>query len=195
MGFFGDVAKFGGFGLIGRRAWERGQANKSLDDILKQQVSYTANPLANQFLGLSTNLFNAPMPGAAQAERNILSSQGNTFDYIKRNATDASQALAAASGAQANTDTQLSQQGLNEAGWKQSMLGNLNNAYQGMIGEGDKEFQDKIRRFMDLVSVRGSQQQNKQGTSQELMNLVTSIIPMLGGGFGSGFANARGRQG
>jgi len=195
MGFFGTVAKYGGFGLIGRRAWERSDANKSLEDILKQQVSYTANPLANQYLQFSKNLFNAPQPGAAQAERNILTSQAGTQANINRNATDASQALSLNAGAQATTDNALVQQGMNEAGYKQSLLPNLNNAYGQMIGEGDKEFQDKVRRFMDLVSVRGSQQQNKQGTSQELMNLVTSLIPLMGGGgFGQGFA-AGGRKG
>lgn len=170
-------------GLFGKGRARR-RANRDMEQLLKEDPQYAANPLAGQYMGFAKNLYNAPMPGAAEARRGILTSQAGTQANISRNATDASQALAMNAMAQGTTDNQLVQQGLNEADYRRSLLPTVGNAYSQMIGEGDKLFQDKVRQFMDKFNIRGQQAQNRANTWGDVFGLGTSLMGF--GGFGGG---------
>lgn len=180
------------FGLVQGvvNAFGSGKANKRLDKLLGQDPQYKKNPFADARLGIAQQMFNGRMGGAAEAERNIFANQASTASNIQRNSTDAATALSYLTGLQGQTNEAVGDLQLKEAGNKQNMLGNLNSAYETMIGEGDKLYQDKVRRFGNLAQVRGMQQQNRfnavngifNGLNSDL-NDVLSIVGM-GGGFG-----------
>ncbi len=152
------------------------KANKALDQLLGQDVRYQQNPFAKQQLNTAQQLFGGRMFGAPQLERNIFSNQGMQLSNIGRNATDSSQALALGAAAQGNTNQALSDLQIKEAQNKYSLLGNLNQAYGTMINEGGKDYQDKVRRFGNLASIRGQQQQNKTNALNGVFNGLNSDI-------------------
>lgn len=164
------------FGLIQGvvNAFGAHKANKRLDQLLSQDPTYAANPLSAQYLGLSQNLFNGREAGAAQQERNIFTNNANFNATVGRNASSGSQALALAAAGQGQTDQSLQNLGLQEQKNKYSMLNNLNSAYQQNINEGDKVFNDKIRKYGDLASVRGAQQKNRTNAVNGIFNGLNS---------------------
>lgn len=169
-----------GVGLAGAigKAIGRGKANKQMDTLLAKNPVYSENPLAKQRLGLAQTLLNARMPGATAVERNLFTNQATQLNRLDRGATDASQALAAAAGIGAQTDTSLNQLGIAEAQDYQRRLSNLTSAQEGVIQEGDKVFQDQTRRYNDEFSVRGAQQQNRQNTWGDISNFGFSFANM-----------------
>jgi hypothetical protein len=171
-------------------------ANKALDQLLGQDTTYTQNPYASTQLATAQNLYNGRMAGAPQLERNIFANEANENAAVDKSATSGSQALAAKlmAGGQAGQNLQDLQ--LREQQNKYQMLQNLNEAYGGMIREGDKAYQDRIRRFGDLASIRGMQQQNKtnalNGVFNGLNSDVNDALSIFGiskgsGGFGNLF--------
>jgi hypothetical protein len=193
LGLAGGI--IGGIGkLIGR-----GKANRQMEKLLAQNPAYKENPLARERLGLARQLLNARMPGAVQAERNIFSTQANQLSNINRGATDASQALALGAGVQGQTNDSIQDLGMSEAQDYQRRYQNLGSAQQGVIQEGDKVFQDKIRRFNDMASIRGAQNANRQNSWGDVSNMGFGLMNfglaggfknMLGGGGNRGGNNA-----
>lgn len=137
------------------------KSNKTLDKLAGQNPQYAANPIAAERLAFAKSLLNARMPGASQMERNIFTAQANQMGNINANATDSSQALALGASALGQTNQALQGLQLNEAQDYQRRYGNVLGAQEGMINEGDKVYQDKIRNFQDLVSIRGAQAANR----------------------------------
>lgn len=174
------IGLVGGIGqMIGRH-----HANKELGRLMGQDPQYQTNPLAQERLGLARTLLNARMPGASQVERNLYQNQANAVGNITKNATDSSQLLALGSGAQGNTNEALNQLGLDETQDYQRRLGNLTGAQEGMINEGDKVFQDKVRRFGDTAQIKGAQQQNRMDNWQTLSNMGMGLADFgMNGGF------------
>jgi hypothetical protein len=146
-------------------------ANNKLNALLQQDPTYSANPIAAQRLGLAQTLLNARAPGAAYAQANIYGNQANQQANIQRNATDGSQALAMGAANQGQTNQAFAQENNNENLDYQRRYGNLVGAEQGQIQEGDKVYQDHIRRFGDLAQIRGMQNQNTQNAWKSLSNL------------------------
>lgn len=166
-------------------------ANKSLSHLQKLDPSYVANPLAAQYLNQVKQAYNGRMPGATQAENNIYTQNANFNDTVGKNATDGSQLIAAAAAGQGQTDQQLTDLSTKEAGYKTGLLDNLNSAYGQSVAEGDKVYGDTVRRYGDLVSIRGAQQKNKQNAINGVFNGLNSDINDFmtfasGGAFGSG---------
>lgn len=185
-----------GLGLIGGIGSFFGarKSNKQLDQLLKQDPTYTANPIAAQRMALAQTLLNARMPGAAAAERNIYNAQANTMANVNRNATDASQALALAAASQGQANQAFSNLGTQEAQDYQRRYQNLVGAQEGEIQEGDKVYQDQVRRFGDLAQIRGAQAQNRQGVWQSLSNLGFGAMNLgVAGGVKSLFPNQSGQ--
>lgn len=170
----GPLAAIGlGAGLIGGigSLFGNKKSNKRLEELLGQNPTYQQNPIAGQRLALAQQLLNARMPGAASMERNIYGVQANADSNVDRNATDASQALAMKAAIAGQTNQQFSQLGIQE---QQNYYNNLNNftgAQEGMIQEGDKVYQDQIRRFQDLAAIRGAQNQNRQNVWNGISNM------------------------
>jgi hypothetical protein len=185
-----------GLGLAGGIANMIGnsRANRKLEQLLQNNPKYAANPLAAQQLGLAQTLLNARMPGAAAAERNIFQNQANMMGQVNRNATDASQALALAAAGQGQTNQALGNLSMQEAQDYQRRYGNLVNAQATNIQEGDKVFQDKIRRFQDEAQIRGAQNANRQNTWSSLSNLGFGVMNLgMAGGFDGMFGGGGGR--
>ncbi len=152
------------------------KANKALDQVLAQDVKYQKSPYAGQQLGIANQLFNGRMAGAPQLERNIQTNQGTQLSNLQRGATDSSQLLSLGSQAQGQTNNAFGDLQIQEAQNKQRMLQNLNQAYGTNIAEGDKEFDDQVRRYGNLVNVRGMQEQNKTNALNGVFNGLNSDI-------------------
>lgn len=182
VGILGGIGK-----MIGR-----GKANRQMNALLAQDPTYKANPLAGQRLGLAQQLLNARMPGAATAERNIYGNQATTLANVNRNATDASQALALSAGVQGQTNQSFQDLGMQEAQDYQRRYSNLEGAQEGMIAEGDKVYQDQVRKFGVLSQIRGAQNENRQNTWGDISNLGFSA---MGFGMQGGFKNLFGGGG
>jgi hypothetical protein len=160
-------------------------ANKALDKLLSQDVTYNKSPFAAQQLAVAKNMFNGRMAGAPQFQNNIFSSQANTLDAVNRNATDSSQALAIAAGAQGQTSQSLEDLQMREAQNKAMMLQNLNQAYGTNIDEDYKVYGDQVRRFGNLAEIRGQQQQNKTSALNGVFNGLNSDINQAISAFGA----------
>lgn len=199
MSFLDAINPIGiGLGLVGGFAniIGAGGANRKLDALLKQDPTYTANPIAAQRLGLAQSLLNARMPGASYAERNIYANQANQQANIQRNATDASQALALGAANQASTNQSFNQLAQEDAQDYQRRYGNLTQAQQGEIQEGDKVYQDQIRKFSDLAQIRGQQNANTQAAWSGLSNMGFGLANFgLAGGFSKLFGGGSPQSG
>lgn len=172
------------------------KSNRELDKLMKQNPAYKANPIASQRMALAQQLLNARAPGAAAQERNIYGSQANTLANVNRNATDSSQALALAAGVQGQTNQSFNQLGIQEGQDYYNRLNNLSGAQQGVIQEGDKVYQDQVRRFQDLASIRGAQNSNRQATWQGVSNLGFGLMNFgLSGGANGMFGGSGGGGG
>lgn len=167
------------------------QQDRLANKINPQWKQYQTSPFAKARLGMAKQLYNSRMAGAANAERNILSSQGNQLETIRRGATDGSQLLAAAAGSQGSADQAFSDLQAREADNKYNMLGNLNDAYETMLREGDKEhdsFIDKYR--MDVEeknALRGAAYNNQYGALGDLSSMAimgSQLMGASGGGTG-----------
>lgn len=173
----GPVAAIGmGLNVIGGigNIFASARANKKLNQLAASNPMYTANPVVQQRHALAKQLLNARMPGAAALERNIYGNQAATMAEVGRNATSGAQAIAAAAGVQAMTGDQFNQLQLQEGQDYYNRLNNLNQAQQGVINEGDKVYQDQVRRFEDLARIRGAQNQNTFNSWQTVSNLGSS---------------------
>lgn len=174
-----------GIGLIGAvgKISAASKANHQLDDLAKTDSKYSPNPVAAQRLGLAQTLLNARQPGAAYAERSIYGNQATQESNISRNATNGSQALALDAASQATTNNAIGQLGQQENEDYQRRYGNFVGAEQGVINEGDKVYQDQVRRFGDLAQIRGAQAANTSNQWQTVSNFGQSI---MGYGLASG---------
>ncbi len=176
-------------GAIGKMI-SRGRANRELDKLISQNPSYQINPEAQKRLALANTILNARMPGAAQVERNIYANQANRMGQLQRNATDSSQLLALGAAAQGQSNEAFQNLGIQERQDYYNRLQNLTGAQQGMIEEGDKAYQDQLRRFNDLVQIRGAQQANRQATWGDISNLGFGLADFgMSGGFNNIFGS------
>lgn len=179
------------------------KANKSLNNLWKQDPTYTANPLANQQFAMAKNLFGSRMFGAPQEERNIYGANANFNANVQKNSSSGSQALALAAAGQGESDQAFSNLQQKESQNKYGLLSNLNNAYANMIGEGDKVYNYQVRRFGDMAQIKGVQAQNRAGILTGAFNGLnsdfndaTQIFGMAkGGGFSGGFGQGFGMNG
>lgn len=177
-----------GLGLIGNigKMFSRGKANREMDKLIKQNPVYTENPIARQRVGLAQTLLNARMPGAAAAQRNIYSNQANQLASVDRNATDASQALAAKAGIGANANNSFMDLGQQEAADYQRRYSNMTSAQEGLLNEQKDVFGDEVRRFGDLTQFRGAQAANRAANWGDTSNMGFGLADF---GASGGFAN------
>lgn len=179
-------AGVGVLGSIGKML-SRSKANKDMRGLISRNPAYQENPLAQQRLSLAQTMLNARMPGSLQAERNIYGSQANQLANVNRNAMDASQALAMGAAAQGATNDAFTNLGMQEAGDYQRRYGNLVNAQEGVINEGDKVYQDQVRRYGDETQLRGGIAANRANTWGDVSNLGFGLADF---GMAGGFNNA-----
>jgi CRISPR/Cas system CMR-associated protein Cmr1 (group 7 of RAMP superfamily) len=177
---------------IGLGIFQNIKANK----IKPKWEQYQTNPYAQKRLGAANNLFNSRMAGAAEMERNLFSNQASAIGNVNKNATDASQALAAASGIGANTNQAFGQLQNAEMQNKYAMLNNLNQAYAQMVNEGDKVHNSKMQKFqMDTAqknALRNSGIQNIFSGVDSIDAAIQNVAGMfMGGGLPMGSQQGR----
>ena len=165
------VAGIGAFGKFFSGA-KQVKESKKINPIWQQ---YQTNPFAKKQLETAQQMFGGRMAGAPQLQQNIFSSQANQLDNVSRNATDSSQALELGAASQGQTNQSLADLQIQEAQNKQMTLGNLNQAYGTMIGEGDKTYESLLQKYqMDAQrkdALRSSGAQNKYGAFSDLASM------------------------
>ena len=157
-----------------------GIKQNSLANKIKPQFDqYVTSPFAKQQLGTAQNLFNGRMAGAGALENNIYGNQASTQSNINRNTTSSAQALGLAAGVQGNTNDAFQNLQIQEAQNKTNMLGNLNQAYGQMIGEGDKVHQSKMEKFnidtQQQAALRNSAFQNMFGGANDIAGAAATL--------------------
>lgn len=192
MANIGAIAGIG-TGIIGSigKLFGNAKSNRQLGVLAGQDPSYQSSPYASQRLGLAETLLNSKMPGSATIERGINSSQQNTIDAFGRGSTDSSQFLLGAAGSQGVANNAYQQEGLNQNDYYQQQLKNLTGAQEGMINEGDKVYQDKVRQFGDKAQIQGAMNANRQNTWSSIENLGGGIADF---GLNKGFSKIFGKQ-
>jgi hypothetical protein len=176
-----------GAGIIGGlgNLFGGGRSKRAMKQLLKNDPVYQVNEVAKERYGHAQTLLNARMPGAAAMERNIMSTQANQLSNINRLATDSSQALALAGGVQGGTNQAYEQLGIQEGQDYYNRLQNLEGAQQGMVAEGDKVFQDKVRRWENMAQAAGANVQNQANAWNSLSSLGFGIANLgMSGAFG-----------
>jgi hypothetical protein len=178
-----------GIGLAGTigKMISRGKANKELGKLSKQDPKYQINQIARDRLALAKTMLNARMPGAIQVEKNILGNQANRLGSINKLATDSATALSMANQVSNKTDQQLSDLGTTEAGDYYRRLGFLNEAQEGMISEEDKSYEDTIRRYGNLLQIKGAQASNRSNTWGDIAGLGFGLADFASSGGGNMF--------
>lgn len=174
-------------------------ADQQLKDLMAKIPQYQRSTAPGMQLGLANSLIGSRMPGSSQYQNNVFTNQATTLDNVNRNATDASQALSYAVGAQGAADKSLVDLQLQEADWAKFGLSNLNDAYGAVANEDRMVEQGKQQNFQDLVSLKGAQAANKFAKRKALWNTVGGIanlgvsaftggikLPQFGGGSGQG---------
>lgn len=167
---------------------------KMAKKINPQDVAYEESPYAKeQLAGARANL-NTRMPGAAQAERNIYQNQANTLASMGKNATDSSQLLALAGGVQGQTNDAFGNLGVSEAQNRMVQQQQLNNALGVMTNEGDKVFNDKLRKYQEAYNAKmglmnAGMTNMANGVNQwgqTIDNAAGQIMSIATGGIGGG---------
>jgi len=186
----GAMGTVGGiFSSIAGMKWD-----KQMSKLIKEDPKYTSSPYAEKNLGMAQTLLNSRMAGASAREKNIQTSGANARAGIGRNVTDSSQALALMAGIQGQEGQQyndLAMQEGQDAAMKQQ---NLVNANQGMITEGDKLFDDSVRRWQDQVNTITAQYKARQAGGQSFTNMggaAQSGLSSGGGGMGGMMSDKR----
>lgn len=122
--------------------------------------TYQTSPFAADNLALAKNMYGGRMAGATAQEQNILTNQANTVNNVEKNATDAATALAVMAATQGQADASFADLATKEAADRINRAGMVFNANQGMVAEGDKSWQDRLRQLQQKIGVRSVGFQN-----------------------------------
>lgn len=167
---------------------QAGKQRRLARQIKPVNATYTENPFIKSLYSQGANLYNGRMAGANAAEQGIQTNAANTNAAVERNAGDASTALAVAAGVQGQANQATNDLALRESMDKQNRFGVYSNVSQLMAQEGDKVFQDKLRKYYDDLNYKraleGAAQQNTANAWGGLDKAVGSVI-------GYGINNAR----
>ena len=158
--------------------------NKLANGVVIPDATYQSSPYAQAMMDQANQYKNSRMTGAAEAEQNIMSNQGNTIGAIDRNATSGAQALAMVSAAQGQSNQAFNGLRQQEGADGQMKMNNWNQANQQMIGEGDKLFNDRVRKQQMAMSeknaLRGAANANFSGGLNDFSNGAMAVASMSG---------------
>lgn len=174
-------------GLIGGIGQKR--AAKKINPI---DATYEISPYAKNQLAMAQNLYNARSAGAGAAEQNILTNQANQVANVNRNAVDSSQALAIAAGLQGNTNQALSNLAVQESQDQMGKAGFVADAQNTLINEGDKVYQDTVRKYDNAVAAKSAlQNAGQQNTFNAVQGLGGVLTQAGNGAFGNLFGGGK----
>lgn len=174
------------------------------DKIHPINAVYNTSPYAENQLSTVQQMMNGRMAGAGSEEQNIQGNFANSMAGVNRNSTNGSQSLAMLAGLQGNTNQAFSDLQTKENMNKQSLLGQLAYANQGMTQEGDKMYNDKLRNYNNDMNAKNALQnaswQNKGSMWSGIGNALIGGANVAsqggfkgifgGGGSGSGLSNS-----
>lgn len=156
------------------------KANAEANKIHPKDATYNTSPYAQNMLSAAQNAYYGQNPASVIQGQRTMGAQANALNTVQRGATDASQLIASASGIQSNTDNAFSDLRSKDAQEKFGSLNVLNQAYSQMIGEGDKVYNDQVRKF-------DNDTQQKAALRNSAFNSIFSgISDMAGGAMASG---------
>ena len=187
----GAVASSGGSGGSVNKPYSAKNTNKRLGEFAENDPKYTSSPYAAKTLALAETLLNSRMPGAAARERNIYGSGANAMSGITRNATDSSQALAAAAGIQGQQTDAFNSLQMQEGQNYYNKLNYLNSAYGGMTQEHKDMFDDEVRRWQDQVNTVLTQYKMRRQGGNDWSQMGAPGASMGGGGGMMGMSDKR----
>jgi len=167
----GAASASGGSG--GYKPYSQRWTSERLNQLLTEDPIY-----GKDTLGLAKTLLNSRMTGAAAMERNIYGTQANTIANINHNATDSSQAIAAAAGVQGQTNENFGQMQLLEGQ-------DYNNKLSYLTDEEGKVHDDNVRRWQDQVNTVMTQYKmrtkRRADAGKVIGGIFTGAASMLGG--------------
>lgn len=205
--FLDDAMKVAGIaGQVGATAYGIAQGAKMMSEANAIDPRYYQygdpklqgyeSPYAKQMLGLAQTQLNARSPYAVAQQRSILASQAGAQSAGQKAITDPSQLLAMAPVYQGVAGKQEFDRAFAEQQQYQQKLAQLTGAQQVMIGEGEKIYQDRLRKYqMDMDLKQALKQAGRQTTLASMQNLastflaggkVAPIAPPIGGTTNSG---------
>jgi hypothetical protein len=133
-----------------------GKLNGMAKAINPVDPTYTPSQYAKDRLSLAQNLLNARMPGASNMQANIQSNQATQTNNITKTATSSAEALTSDANAQGQTNQAVANLGTQEQQDYYNREGNLQNAQQGMVAEGDKVYQDQLRDYQEKMNLKNA---------------------------------------
>lgn len=148
--------------------------NKLADQVVVPDATYTKSPYAENTLAMAKQMFNSQMPGEETAIENIKGNQANTQAGVERNSGSGAQSLALLAAGQGITDNAFNNLQEKEGTYKAQEFNNVANANQGMTAEGDKVYQDMVRKQMLAIqeknALRGAANANAGGAMNDIIN-------------------------
>lgn len=167
-------------GSIGRFIVSGRQA-KEARGINPVDTTYNESPYAKEKLALARMRMNSRMAGADSMGRTMQQSAANVVGTAQRNASSGNQVLTAAAAAQEMNNQGAAQLQQQEFAADQQNLSNLGNAQDTMVQEGDKVYQDQLRKYM-IALQRKTQLQNASRTNliqgfDSIDDGIASVMP------------------
>ena len=121
-----------------------------------ERPEYQIPGVVGEQLGLRQQLLNARMPGAQQAEQNIMASQQGAMYNVAQGATDSASILAAAAGAQGTTNKAMRDLSIQESQDYYNRLAGLESAQQNMATYEEKQFADQMAKYQEMQQARAA---------------------------------------
>jgi hypothetical protein len=180
-----------GVNLISKLVTARKQ-KKLANNINPNDPEYQVSQQAKDGLSRAQQMYGGRMAGATAMEKNIQANQANFQASVERNAGSGADALAMA----AVGNSQANQSAANLAQMEQQNKIQMNQVLTGaegtMIGETDKVFGDKLRKYTEAVQAKNAlmnaSYQNRAGAFSDL---AQGGLMMLGSGVGQGLKMPR----
>lgn len=157
---------------------EAKKAKQAEQNAAKLNQPYQPSQYAQDNLATAKQLFNGPMFGSQQLERNIQGNEANATAANARGATSGSQFLAAQAANQGATNQADQNLQLQESQNKYALLNNLNLANSGMVNEGDKQFMQQNQQYRDQANQAFALRQSSLANYFGAMNDATSLTSL-----------------
>jgi hypothetical protein len=167
---------------------QAGKQNKMAKKINPVNTTYDVNPAISNLYSEGKNLYQGRMAGAGEAQQGLLTNAANFGAGVDSSATSGSQAIAAKAGAFGQTQQGFTDLAITESQDKQRRFGIYSNVSQLMTQEGDKVYQDKLRKYYDDLNYKraleGAAMQNKASAWQGLDDTVMAAANLFAPGVG-----------
>lgn len=154
---------------------------KLADKINPIDVTREADPYAKEMLAGARLRRNSRMGGAATLERSIAQNQANTMATVQNNATSGAQVLSMAAAGQGQANDSAARLTQMEAADEAQKANELQQAQGVMIQEGDKVYEDRLRKFLQDRRAKDALMQSSLMNKANALGSIDNAIGMVGG--------------